>query len=204
LVALETHGSGGGDSGSAFSTEATFLSNNHLVLAVTPSTESQVAVSRASLSQTSGTAESDSADDPYSYWLRLLGDELFQQWLQLSQAPTTVPVDQVAFQTAVTDESEPVSQERAALTSVFEESESYADTGALVPAHDIASLATLTPAADSTDSFSPHLAMAAAVAGLGFAEMRSVRHRQVVSHGSRSRPGRRSRALGFTELPDRT
>jgi hypothetical protein len=207
LVALETHGSGGGDSGSAFSTEATFLSNNQLVLAVTPSTESQTAVSRASLSQTSGTADGDAnTDDPYSYWLRLLGEELFQQWLQLSQAPLAAPADEATVQAVAKPTARPIPQERAALTTVFEEPESFSGSTTLAPAFEEIMLpsASFMPTVESSDRLGPQLAMAATVAGLGFAEMRAFQNGRKENRVTRSRPKGLARALGFTELPDRT
>jgi hypothetical protein len=207
VVALDTLGSGGGDSGSAFSTEATFLSNNQLVLAVTPSTESQAAVGRASLStgQSSGTADGDSnTDDPYSYWLRLLGEDLFLQWLQLSQAPAPAPNDDVTVG-APERRAAPVSEESAARTELFEESDALVTSLSLTPASDGIMLpVTLIPAAESSSAMGPQLALAATVAGFGFAEMRSLQDRQKEERAARPRPTGRSRSLSFMELPDRT
>jgi hypothetical protein len=218
LVALESHGSGGGED---YSAEATFLSNNQLVLAVTPSTETEAAVSRASATtgETSGTAEGDNAEDPYGYWLRLLGEDLFLQWLQLSQATPQAPTpsEEAAPATVTrTGEVEPpailAAEPTDALTAVFSDIDVMEAPSAFDAMDDMSMFqaATLVPAENSADTFNPQLAVAATLAGLGYAEV-SARVRSNSSKASakagsdKPRAARgRGRSLGFTELPERT
>jgi hypothetical protein len=225
LAFLASHHSGS-DSGAVFSAEATFLSNNQLVLAVTPSSETEEAVSRASLNtgETSGTAETDGSDDPYSYWLRLLGDDLFLQWLQMSQAPAAAPtpVDDAIAQSAADDvamiapaRETPAPSTSDVLSAVFEDSDLMrgetvvsADGFAQVMAQDDFAdpFAALVPAAESDNQTGAELALMATLAGLGFAEARSFAGRAAeagrrnVVVPQRSRSGGRS--LSFTELPE--
>jgi hypothetical protein len=71
----------------SFAQTTTFFSSGQLTLALTPSSDSQASASRTSLSgQSSGGGDDPDADDYLNYYRRMLGEDLFWDWLQSAQS----------------------------------------------------------------------------------------------------------------------
>jgi len=93
-----------------FSRQTTFLSSNQLSLALTPSSDSQLTVSRTSASSgvTSGGGDEEDLEDYFSFLMRVLGKDLFWEVLKTAQVPT-VSDTFVAERAAVPDPAAPQS-----------------------------------------------------------------------------------------------
>ena len=93
-----------------FSRQTTFLTSNQLSLALTPSSDSQLTVSRTSASSgvTTGGGDEEDLEDYFSFLMRVLGKDLFWEVLKTAQVPTVSDAF-VAERAAVPDAAAPQS-----------------------------------------------------------------------------------------------
>jgi len=93
-----------------FSRQTTFLTSNQLSLALTPSSDSQLTVSRTSASSgvTTGGGDEEDLEDYFSFLMRVLGKDLFWEVLKTAQVPTVSDAF-VAERAAVPDTAAPQS-----------------------------------------------------------------------------------------------